>query len=75
MQNSSVNLVARTLYMSTNMRVELHNVSGAASQTRQVFFVSDPANKKWYVVLFTNKIIINNNIDDQEDIDAEDNHF
>ncbi|KAF1864284.1 hypothetical protein Lal_00020694 [Lupinus albus] len=46
-----------------------------ASQTRQVFYVSNPANKKWYIVLLTNKIIINNNIDDQEDIDAEDDHF
>ncbi|KAF1864280.1 hypothetical protein Lal_00020904 [Lupinus albus] len=46
-----------------------------ASQTRQVFYVSNPTNKKWYIVLLTNKIIINNNIDDQEDIDVEDDHF
>ncbi|KAF1864983.1 hypothetical protein Lal_00004356 [Lupinus albus] len=42
-----------------------------ASQTQQEFYVSDPANKKWSIVLLTNKIFINN-IDDQEDIDAED---
>ncbi|KAF1866050.1 hypothetical protein Lal_00013486 [Lupinus albus] len=41
---------------------------------QQVFYVSDPANKKWSIVLLTNKIIINN-IDDQEDIDAEDDPF
>ncbi|KAF1862598.1 hypothetical protein Lal_00014138 [Lupinus albus] len=45
-----------------------------ASQTQQVFYVSDPINKKWSIVLFTNKIIINN-IDDQEDIDVEDDPF
>ncbi|KAF1883287.1 hypothetical protein Lal_00030395 [Lupinus albus] len=39
-----------------------------------VFYVSDLANKKLSIVLLTNKIIINN-IDDQEDIDAEDDPF
>ncbi|KAF1891238.1 hypothetical protein Lal_00001380 [Lupinus albus] len=45
-----------------------------ASQAQQVFYVSDPSNKKWSIVLLTNKIIINN-IDDQEDIDADDYPF
>ncbi|KAF1889020.1 hypothetical protein Lal_00042989 [Lupinus albus] len=43
-------------------------------QTQQVFYVSNPANKKWSIVLLTNKISINN-IDDQEDIDAKDDPF
>ncbi|KAF1868309.1 hypothetical protein Lal_00008115 [Lupinus albus] len=45
-----------------------------ASQAQQVLYGSDPTNKKWFIVLLTNKIIINN-IDDQKDIDAEDDPF
>ncbi|KAF1863262.1 hypothetical protein Lal_00031346 [Lupinus albus] len=45
-----------------------------ASQAQQIFYVSDPTNKKWFIILLTNKIILNN-IDDQEDIDAEDDLF
>ncbi|XP_057446719.1 uncharacterized protein LOC130738643 isoform X1 [Lotus japonicus] len=46
-----------------------------ASQAQQVFFVSDPADKKLSIVLFTNKI--NNNIDDQyeEEIPTVDDPF
>ncbi|KAF1870727.1 hypothetical protein Lal_00026444 [Lupinus albus] len=45
-------------------------------QVQQGFYVSDPADMKWSIVLLTNKIIVNN-IDDQEneDIYAEDNPF
>ncbi|KAF1894549.1 hypothetical protein Lal_00039650 [Lupinus albus] len=47
-----------------------------ASQAQQVFYANDLENMKWSIVLFTNKIILNN-IDDQEyeDIDAEDDPF
>ncbi|KAF1874821.1 hypothetical protein Lal_00007436 [Lupinus albus] len=41
-----------------------------AAQAQQIFYVSDPTNKKWFIVLLTNKIILNN-IDDKEDIDVE----
>ncbi|KAF1871986.1 hypothetical protein Lal_00012205 [Lupinus albus] len=45
-----------------------------ASYAQQVFYVSDPTNKKWSIVLLTNKIILNN-IDHQKDIDVEDDPF
>ncbi|KAF1892962.1 hypothetical protein Lal_00035410, partial [Lupinus albus] len=40
------------------------------------YSVSDPTNKKWFIVLLTNKIILNNiNDREYEDIDAEDDPF
>ncbi|KAF1863253.1 hypothetical protein Lal_00031337 [Lupinus albus] len=45
-----------------------------ASHAQQVFYVSDPTNKKLFIVLLTNKIILNS-IGDQEDIDVEDDLF
>ncbi|KAF1877636.1 hypothetical protein Lal_00040353 [Lupinus albus] len=61
----------------TTMTFELMNEPFIlASQAQQVFYVSDSANMKWYIVLLTNKIIVNN-IDDQEykDIDVKDDLF
>ncbi|KAK7266896.1 hypothetical protein RIF29_19556 [Crotalaria pallida] len=47
-----------------------------ASQAQQVFYVTDPADMKWSIVLLSNKINANN-IDDQdhEDTDVEDDPF
>ena len=47
-----------------------------ASQAQQVFYVPDPVDKKWSIVLLSNKI--NANIDGEnieEDIEVEDNPF
>jgi hypothetical protein len=48
-----------------------------ASQAQQVFYVTDPADSKWSIVLLTNKIIVNDIIDDQEneDLNVEDDPF
>lgn len=45
-----------------------------ASQAKQVFYVTDPANKKWFMVLLTNKVRDDNN-EDQDDEDVEDVPF
>jgi uncharacterized membrane protein len=45
-----------------------------ASQAKQVFYVTDPANKKWSIVLLNNKIS-DDNIEVQDDTTIEDDPF
>ncbi|KAF1869695.1 hypothetical protein Lal_00017271 [Lupinus albus] len=76
MQNSGMITVAQTLHMSSVKDRNPIYANMSYFGTQQVLYVSDPTNKKLFIVLLTNKIILNN-IDDQEceDIDVEDDLF